>query len=251
MQGLTHGSLFSGIGGFELGAKLTDIPTLWNCEISEFNRKVLKQNFPESHQYEDVTKLKKPSPVTIISGGFPCQDISNAGSTQSIGITGSRSRLWWEMFRIIDETRPLYVVIENSPELLKKGFENVLYPLSEIGYNAEWQCLSGLSFGVQQRRERLYCIAYTNSFGQQGSRSQKVFREWFSSEQYKRISPGWLQRSDIPQPRGYRSTNDLPNLMDRIKAGGNAVMPVVAKYLFDCIKTHYLEAQNGKEKNNI
>jgi DNA (cytosine-5)-methyltransferase 1 len=237
MKQLTHGSLFSGIGGFELGARREGINTLWNCEINKYNRKILKQHFPESKQYEDIRTLRNPAYVDIISGGFPCQDLSIAGKGK--GITGERSGLWQEYYRLIDETRPLYVVPENSPELLKKGFEKVLYPLSEIGYHVEWQCLSGTTFGVQQGRERVYIIAYAMHLGLQRQPGQQVFREPFLQEQFQGISPGWRTRSDIPMPRGYRSTDDLPHLVDRIKAGGNAIMPVIAQYLFRCIKAHY------------
>lgn len=234
---LTNGSLFAGVGGFDFGAEQAGIPTIWNCEIIEFNRKILKQNFPGTKQYEDVTKLSYPEPVAIISGGFPCQDISIAGNGG--GIIGSRSKLWGSFARIIHETRPGYVVIENSPMLTKRGFERVLFDLSEIGYDAEWQCLSGLTFGVQQRRERIYTIAYPQGISCEGESQEPVFRESIIQEQYRRISPGWRTRSDIPKPRGFRSTNDLPDLVDRNKAIGNAVMPVIARYIFECIKAHH------------
>ena len=127
---LTHGSLFSGIGGFELGAQMNGIPTLWNCELELFQRNLLKQNFPETKQYEDIRELRNPGYVDIISGGFPCQDISIAG--KGTGIVGERSGLWSEMFRIVREVRPRYVLIENSPMLLVRGFERVLCDLSLI-----------------------------------------------------------------------------------------------------------------------
>ncbi|TXK52348.1 DNA (cytosine-5-)-methyltransferase [Pontibacter qinzhouensis] len=234
---LTHGSLFSGIGGFEIGAAANNISTIWNCEIDSYNRKILKQHFPNTIQHEDIRELRHPSAVDIISGGFPCQDLSIAGRGR--GITGERSGLWSEMLRIIDEGRPAYVVIENSPELLKKGFENVLYPLSEIGYDAEWQCLSGTTFGVQQGRERVYCIAHTNGIGQQGERQKPIFSEPELSRQFQGVHPGWRTRSDIPKPRAFRSLNDIPNGMERTKAHGNAIMPIVASYLFRCIVNHY------------
>ena len=83
---MTHGSLFSGIGGFELGAEWAGIPTLWNCEIEDYQREVLKKNFPHVKQYRDITKTSGLGHVDIISGGFPCQDISVAGKGE--GITG-------------------------------------------------------------------------------------------------------------------------------------------------------------------
>ena len=158
---LTHGSLFSGIGGFNLGAQWAGIETVWDCEILPYNRQILKQHFPNSIQYEDITKLQYPSQVDIVSGGFPCQDISISGNME--GINGSRSGLWFEMFRIIRDIRPKYVVIENSPMLLVRGFEQVLCNLSYVGYDAEWQVLSARDFGYPHRRDRLFCVAYANS----------------------------------------------------------------------------------------
>lgn len=88
---MTHGSLFSGIGGFELAAQWVGIPTLWNCEIAPYPRKILAKTFPETRRYEDIRQLSNPEHVDIISGGFPCQDISLAGN--GVGIAGSRSGL--------------------------------------------------------------------------------------------------------------------------------------------------------------
>ena len=96
---LTHGSLFSGIGGFELGASLAGIDTLWSCEIEPFQRRVLRSRFPESELYGDITETGGLPRVDIVSGGFPCQDISLAG--KGVGIGGDRSGLWGEMFRIV------------------------------------------------------------------------------------------------------------------------------------------------------
>lgn len=128
---MTHGSLFSGIGGFETGAEWVGIETLWNCEIEPFQRSILKKHFPNTKQYEDIKELSNPGYVDIISGGFPCQDISIAG--KGVGITGSRSGLWSEMHRVIREVRPRYVIIENSPMLLVRGFERVLCDLPKQG----------------------------------------------------------------------------------------------------------------------
>lgn len=246
VKNLTHGSLFSGIGGFNLGAEKVGIKTIWDCEILPYPRAILKQHFPNSIQYTDIKQLINPEYVDIISGGFPCQDISIAKVTgegtingTAKGIDGEKSGLWSEMYRICRTVRPKYIVIENSAMLAVRGFERVLLDLSEIGYDAEWQCLSGTTFGIQQGRERLYCIAYPNTIRLQRGIQKTVFRECFSSKQLPRIHPGWKGRWDIPEPRTYGSTNELPNLVDRIKAVGNAVQPIVAEYLFDCIKQHY------------
>lgn len=119
---LTHGSLFSGVEGFGLGAALAGIKTEWSCEFEDYQTKVIKKNFGNGHTvYGDIRTLENPPFVNIISGGFPCQDISAAG--KGAGIKGSRSGLWGQMHRIIGEVRPDYVIIENSPLLRKRGFE--------------------------------------------------------------------------------------------------------------------------------
>ena len=149
---------------------------------------------------------------------------------------GEKSILWFEEARLIEELRPAYVLFENSPEILKRGFEKILYSLSEIGYHGEWQCLSGTTFGIQQGRERIYFIAYSEEIRLQRKSKEPIFRESLLQESVDGISPGWRTRRDIPSPRSIRSAYDVPNLTHRIKALGNAVMPKVAKYLYRCIK---------------
>lgn len=232
---LTHGSLFSGIEGFGLGAALAGIKTEWSCEFEKYQTKVIKKNFGNEHTvYGDIRTLENPPFVNIISGGFPCQDISVTG--KGAGIKGSRSGLWGQMHRIIGEVRPDYVIIENSPLLRKRGFEYVLHGLSEIGYDAQWQCLQGNFLGLQQRRERIYIIAYSNSNFSEQQRNRQVFREPYLPWELPRVYPGWEERRDLPEPRTFRSTYELPDLVDRNKCVGNAVQPLMAQYLFECIK---------------
>lgn len=232
---LTHGSLFSGIEGFGLGAAFAGIPTIWSCEYEEYQSQIIRKNFGENHEINrDIRTYKIPAFVDIISGGFPCQDISIAG--KGVGITGTRSGLWSEMFRIVREVRPRYIIIENSPMLLVRGFEQVLCDLSKIGYDAEWQCLSGTDFGIQQRRERLYCIAYPHSFNIKGSSKETVFRKPYIQGEFRRIYPGWRTRQSICSPKFIGKHNELPYWVDRVKCLGNAVQPIIAHYLFECIK---------------
>lgn len=114
---LTHGSLFSGIEGFGLGAAFAGIKTLWSCEYEEYQASIIKKNFGEDHEINrDIRTYSNPTFVDIISGGFPCQDISVAG--KGVGIVGERSGLWAEMYRVIREVIPRYIIIENSPMLL-------------------------------------------------------------------------------------------------------------------------------------
>lgn len=234
---MTHGSLFSGIGGFELGARWCGIETLWSCEIRRFQQKILQQTFPDTKIYENIKELSKPQYVDIISGGFPCQDISIAG--KGIGITGSRSGLWGEMYRIIRQVKPRYVLIENSPMLLVRGFERVLCDLSKIGYHAEWQCLSNSDFGFDHSRERVYVIAYSNQVKRQAGRIQKrnEIKAIFipPSEQYGRF-PFSERIYEMPDCE-YIGVNDgIRDWTHRVGAIGNAVNPCLTKYLFRCIQ---------------
>lgn len=254
--GLSHGSLFSGIGGFELGAEWAGIPTKWNCDINEWNRQLLKYRFENTKQYEDIRQLRNPEKVNIISGGFPCQDISGA-NTKAKGIKGHRSGLWGEMYRIVGEVRPEYIIIENSPNLTIRGFERVLCDLSEIGYDAEWQCLSATTFGFRHRRERIYVIAYPNAHGVFSDRMGNAFidvERYKNSEEWSKIRSefrvdtkemvfrqhqwGSEGQNIIAEPLLCGVGDGIPERMDRLKGLGNAIVPFVGFYLFQCIKNH-------------
>lgn len=241
---LSHGSLFSGIGGFELGAKKAGINTKWNCEIEEFNRKVLKKNFPNSYQYTDILKMEKPEYVDIISGGFPCQDISIAKTKNILGINGKRSSLWKEMYRIICEVRPQYIIVENSPMLINRGLETVIIDFAKIGYVFEWQCLSATQFGFNHIRERFYGIAYSEQMRFSGN--NEVFE--FFQEVLSKETPG---QNYLPMSiKRFNSSSNYELLRiddgfsreldkNRIAACGNAVIPLIAYYLFKTIIKHF------------
>lgn len=237
MKKLTHGSLFSGIGGFEVGADRAGIKTLWNCEIEQYNRNVLKHQWPKVTQYDDIRTMRNPRYVDVISGGFPCQDISVAGKME--GINGARSGLWGEMYRICREVGPRYIIIENSPALLIRGFETVLCNLSQIGYNAQWQCIRNSAFGYPHKRERLYVIAYSNKIGLQSdifeySCFNSIFRKWSPDQ----INGHTLSERiyQIPACKYIRNGNGFRYWTQRVGSIGNAVNPTLAHYLFDCIE---------------
>jgi len=242
---MKHGSLFSGIEGFAKGAELAGIETVWSCELEAYNRKIISKHHPYQKQYADIRDMRNPGYVDIISGGFPCQDISVAGKME--GITGTRSGLWSENFRIIREVMPRYAIIENSPALLIRGFERILLDLSSIGYNAEWQVISNIAFGYPHKRERLYVIAYPYEVRLQGdiqgdNSLDTVFRKWTpnTNDGYslsKRIH-------QIPTCPIIRNGDGFRSWSHRVGAIGNAVNPTIAYYLFDCIKEHYSKMQN-------
>jgi DNA (cytosine-5)-methyltransferase 1 len=159
------GSLFAGIGGFELGLERA-IPgayTLWQVEQNQYCQKVLAKHWPQAKIYDDVRNITKNNveQVDILCGGFPCQDISLAGKGE--GLHGKKSGLWWEMHRIIDELQPKAVIMENVAAITIRGLGTVLGSLSEIGYDAEWCTIRASDFGAPHRRERWFCVAYSNS----------------------------------------------------------------------------------------
>ena len=256
---LSHGSLFSGVGGFELGAKMSGINTVWNCEFESHNREILKKNFPETKQYFDVREMKNPEYVDIISCGFPCQDLSIANVSNkklwnedgtSIGIKGERSGLWSEMWRITREVRPKYLLIENSPMLLVRGFEQVLCDLSKIGYVCEWQCLRASQFGYNHKRERFFGIAYP--IEKRCQNNTKTFRKLSEvllkqpSRQNPVSSP--IKRFNSSSDYGtVRMDDGFPSELDkqRIEMMGNAVVPEIAHYLFECVKAHSVGGSLG------
>lgn len=157
---MTHGSLFSGIGGIDLGFEMAGIETTWTCEIDDWANGVLQKRFPNATHNRDVKEIGKDNleSVDIISGGFPCQDISTAG--KGAGLDGKRSGLWFEMWRIICELQPRWVLIENVANLANKGGSRVLHDLAKAGYDAEWQVISARDVGAKHLRKRLWIIAY-------------------------------------------------------------------------------------------
>jgi DNA (cytosine-5)-methyltransferase 1 len=151
------GSLFSGIGGLELGLERAGCGrTVWQCEIDPYARAVLAKHWPDAIRFDDITKMHDVPQVDLICGGFPCQDISNAG--KRVGIDGARSGLFFELMRVVRLVRPRFVVLENVAALLGRGMGDVLGELSESGYDAEWDCVPASSVGAPHRRDRVFIV---------------------------------------------------------------------------------------------
>ena len=162
---LTVGSLFSGIGGIDLGLERAGMKVLWQCEKDAWCRKILAKHWPEVPKYEDVQTLDAQTveSVDVLAGGFPCQDLSVAVKQAGI-LKGARSGLWGEFARLICALRPQYVFVENVPGLLiQPGLGIVLRDLACCGYDAEWQVLSAAAFGANHLRKRVWIVAYPKS----------------------------------------------------------------------------------------
>lgn len=155
------GSLFAGIGGFDLGLERAGFRTVWQVEKEPYRRAVLAKHFPHATRYEDVREVGSHNleAVDLICGGFPCTDISVAG--RGAGIDGEQSGLWREMLRVVCELRPRYVLVENVAALLGRGLGRVVGDLAQGGYDAEWDCIPASAFGAPHRRDRLWIVAYT------------------------------------------------------------------------------------------
>lgn len=160
---ITFGSLFSGIGGFDLAFENAGMQCLWQCEKDKAASAVLARHWPTVERFDDVCQITggNARAVDVICGGFPCQDLSVAGRRK--GLAGERSGLWFEFLRILTEIRPGWVVIENVPGLLSsnggRDFAIVLRGLAECGYLSAWRILDAQYFGVAQRRRRVFVVA--------------------------------------------------------------------------------------------
>lgn len=237
---MKHLDLFSGIGGFALAARWMGWETIQFVEIDKFCQKVLNKNFPNIPIHDDIKTFdgsKYRGTIDILTGGFPCQDLSSSGTGQ--GISGSRSGLWHEMLRVSIECKPSVIVIENSPNLLTKGFEKVLHPLSEEGYNVEWQCLYASDVGQPHGRERVFIVAYSNEIG----RFKTGFFEGINREKHSKRSSiaanGTIDfdgRTYTKIPEDLLLDDGISYAMDFVGAFGNAIVPQVAYEILRTIR---------------
>jgi DNA (cytosine-5)-methyltransferase 1 len=253
--------LFSGIGGFSLGLEKTGgFETVAFCEISPASRKVLKKHWPDTPIYEDVRQLKSlPVEVDVVTGGFPCQDISFAG--KGLGIKGPRSSLWFEFERIIKLTKPKYVIIENTTGLLLRGLDAVLHGLHSLRYDAEWHCIPAAAIGAFHARDRVWIVAYPeghlfraglrkdgaqrhgNITADSGNvmaigdymakyidpRIQKPSIDVTTpgrTEKHRRLSNIWADEPDVG-----RVVDGVPRKLDRLEQLGNAIVPQMAELI--------------------
>lgn len=268
-MGLTVGSLFSGIGGFDLGFERAGFDIAWQVEFDPFCQSVLKKHWPNAKLYSDIREVKtnELQQVDVLCGGFPCQPVSVSGKRKG---REDERWLWPEFARIVRGVRPAYVVVENVPGLLTVDggqlFGGILSDLAACGYDAEWQVLSAAACGAWHQRERLFIVAYPNcehraalrpqiysqkraTMGIAGSREpaseggipdsdcqRLAQREVFGSDAQQKLTA--LARNCSTGAGIWavecgvgRVADGVPNRVDRLKALGNAVVPQVAEYL--------------------
>ncbi len=262
-------ALFSGAGGGILGGHLLGWRTVCAVEWEAYPASILcaRQNdglLPTFPIWDDIQTFDgKPwgKIVDVVSGGFPCQDISAAGKGD--GLDGQRSGMWKEMARIIGEVRPKYTFIENSPMLTIRGLERVLADLASMGFNAEWGVLSAADVGANHRRERIWIV------GKSTEQSRFLSYAMYDRNRRRKQQSESIEKKNISNPTGigssgqgkleqpintaqishrktselkYGSTSDFwsiePNVgrvangmadrMDRLKAIGNGQVPLCA-----------------------
>ena len=172
------GSLFSGIGGLELGLERAGLGSVvWQAEIDPFCRQVLAKHWPDVTRYDDVRSVGHgAASVDVVCGGAPCQDVSLAGKRAGIE-EGTRSGLWIEYARIIEELAPSIVVAENVLGLRTLGLRRVLGDLADLGFDAEWTDFSAAEVGAPHRRRRIFIVA---------THHERI---------QLRLKPGWLERA--------------------------------------------------------
>jgi DNA (cytosine-5)-methyltransferase 1 len=230
--------LFSGIGGFSLGLERTGgFKTIAFCEIDPFCRQVLRKHWPGVSIYEDVTTAEfAPGQADVICGGFPCQDISNAG--KRAGITGARSGLWQHLVDAIRVVRPKYAIVENVAALLGADMGVVLRDLAAVGYDAEWHCLPASAVGLYHDRERVWIVAYpTGIDGNAWGLLEACGIERSSLESRRLLSDALARRGRQQgqrlerEPRLARLVQRVPDRTHRLECQGNAVVPQIPEII--------------------
>lgn len=166
-------SLFAGVGGFDLALERNGVKVVATCEIDKNAQKILTRHFPNAKLFSDVSTLTGKELLDagfdpsngIIVGGFPCQDVSVAGKRAGLTLTDgthTRSGLFWQIVRLLEETKAQYFILENVPGLLSsndgRDFGTVLGALDELGYGVSWRILDAQHHGVPQRRKRVFIV---------------------------------------------------------------------------------------------
>ena len=269
MPRLTVGSLFSGIGGFDLGFERAGFEIRWQVEIDPFCRKVLEKHWPAVKRYEDVRTVYwgNVELVDVIVGGFPCQPVSLVGQRKA----QEDSRWLWPHFRTaVCILRPRYIVVENVPGLRSSGFDEVLGDLAALGLDAEWESVPASAAGAEHIRDRVWIVAYPSRVqlqhqspsrfvgarysrawpipeqapiladsaweqawsAQSRKRAEEMFARGQVSSEQIRGRGCYLGGFDrIPEPAVGRMAHGIPNRLDRLAGLGNSIYPRISEWI--------------------
>ena len=235
--------LFSGIGGFSYAAErlVGGFHTVAFCDTDKACHKVLAKHWPATPIFPDIRNLTAadikplcPNGLSLITAGFPCQDLSVAG--KQAGYDGERSVLFYEIIRLARELRPQFLLLENVRNLLShqngETFQETLFQIAKAGYDAEWAVIPASDVGACHRRERIWIVAYANNSRLEGREPAVVSQyplQWSIGEgdsPSAMLSPEWT--SYVSRPVLCRGDDGLSNRVDRLKQLGNSIVPQVA-----------------------
>jgi DNA (cytosine-5)-methyltransferase 1 len=240
---MTHASLFTGIGGFDLAAQWMGWQNIFNCEIDDFCQKVLKKNFPLARQFGDIKQhsfIEYNGKIDVLSAGFPCQPFSIAG--KQLG-QSHKHYLPGQMLRVVGEVLPKWFVGENVPNILAPKFRQtvdyIATSLEDFGYTCQIFNVPACAAAKFHKRERIWFVAYANRIRREGEkqRMHQAEQKEFNGNQMPVGSLRYdREGNDIPASRILRTGHGLPNGVDRIKALGNAIVPEIAYAFFKTIQ---------------
>ena len=234
---LTVGSLFAGVGGFDLAAERVGFQVKWQVEIDDYCTQVLEKHWPHVRRYRDVRRVHGRcgtfnvltqqwgcdqclDAVDIICAGFPCNDLSVLGGRA--GLQGEHSGLWRDCARVVRGIRPRAVLVENTPSLLVNGMGDVLGDFSGMGYDAEWAVIPAAAVGSPQLRARLWILAYPARV-RDGASTDPVLSGWATAQR-----GAWWET----EPGVGRVADGIPAQVDRLRTLGGAIVPQVAEWIF-------------------
>lgn len=214
---LTVGSLFSGIGGFDLGLERAGMRVIWQSEIDPYASAVLRKHWPGVPNHGDIRDIGiGVGRVDVICGGFPCQPFSSAARGRN-----NAPDLWREMLRVVCQMRPRFVLIENVPGLGDAGVERIWGELDDAGYSAQALDMDTAPRGRQRARRRFVLVAHANGEGK--PRCAKHEEMACVSE----VSGGYARHDSAP----VGMDDGLPGRMDRLRCLGNAITPYAAEII--------------------
>lgn len=233
-------ALFAGAGGGILGGKLLGWRTVCAVEIDSYARRVLLarqadgclEPFPVWDDVATFDGHRWRGSVDVVSGGFPCQDISAAG--KGAGLDGERSGLWAEMARIVSEVQPAFVWVENSPMLVIRGLDRVLWDLAALGYDARWGVVAASHAGAVQKRERLWIVARP---AEVGFLLGDVPARELCAGALDCVSAGVRESliRDEDLPADLRAHYGLAGWVDRLACTGNGQVPAVVRLAWETL----------------
>ncbi|MGA0397105.1 MAG: DNA cytosine methyltransferase [Ilumatobacteraceae bacterium] len=229
---MKFGSLFSGIGGIDLGLERAGMVCRWQSEIDPYASRVLAKHWPHIQNLGDIRDIDWTTvePTDVVAGGYPCQPFSYAGARAG----ADDPRHLWPMFaECIRMVRPRYALLENVTGHLSLGFGQVLADLASLGYDTEWDCIPAAAVGAPHRRDRVFIIATRQDLAHADSApSERGSTPIGRQTQRTHVDVPSVRRATwTPEPDVGRMADGIPARVDRLRGLGNAVVPQVAEHV--------------------